>query len=584
MTRFICEGSFQKLTAGLVCLFVAALLVAPVPAMPPHPDLLKAAAAKGNPTTASVYISADAREAGVCAPDDFFKKYIEKKASSDVQLSPTAGSFRILALLVDFSDHAASVAPAFYDSLVFGSVGNTIKDYFDDISYGQLDLVTVNQPSSLGWQRAPQTYAYYVNGEKGIGSPPTNSQGLVADLVDLVDPIVDFSQYDNDGDGFVDVLLVIHSGTGAEMSGSFNDIHSHKWSLTAPRSKDGVNIYSYTVQPEFWLSPGDMTIGVYSHELCHGFGLPDLYDTDYSSNGIGDWGIMSFGSWNGPGGRGGSPANPCAWSRIEMGFASPTVVTSNVTGQAIGAVETGGAIFRLPSSGPNSEYFLVENRRRIGYDAYLPSEGLLIWHIDEAKTSNDAEWWPGQFPTSSHYLVALEQADGLFTLEQSDIYGNTGDAGDPFPGTSSNTSFNNGTTPNSDSYSAGSAITSVNNISAPAATMYADLIVGTIAAVDDYTQPELPNSIELSQNYPNPFNPNTFIEFSLERGAEVELIVYNLLGRKVKTLIDGYTAPGTTRIEWDATADGNSELASGVYFYKLSVEDKEQRKKMLLIR
>jgi len=584
MTRFIYERSFQKLTAGLVCLFVTALLVAPVPAMPPHPDLLKAAASKGNPTSIDVYISADAREAGVCAPDDFFKKYLEKRASGDVQLSPTAGSFRILALLVDFSDHTASVTPGFYDSLVFSSLGNTIKDYFDEISYSQIDLITVNQPSSLGWKRAPQTYAYYVNGEKGIGSYPTNSQGMVADLVDLVDPLVDFSQYDNDGDGYVDVLLVIHSGTGAEMSGSINDIHSHKWSLPSPRSKDGVYIYSYTVQPEFWLSPGDMTIGVYAHELCHGFGLPDLYDTDYSSNGIGDWGIMSFGSWNGPGGLGGSPAHPCAWSRIEMEFASPTLVTSNLTGQAIGAVETGGTIFRLPSSGLSSEYFLVENRRRVGYDTYLPSAGLLIWHIDSDKSNNDSEWWPGQFPTSSHYLVALEQADGLFTLEQSDMYGNTGDAGDPFPGTSAKTSFNNGSTPNSDSYSSGSAITSVNNISAPAATMYADLIVGTIAGIEGYSPEDLPNSITLSQNYPNPFNPSTLIEFSLERGAEVELSVYNLLGRKVKTLIDGYTAPGTTKIRWDATADSNEELASGVYFYKLSVEDEELRKKMLLIR
>ena len=114
--------------------------------------------------------------------------------------------------------------------------------------------------------------------------------------------------------------------------------------------------------------------------------------------------------------------------------------------------------------------------------------------------------------------------------------------------------------------------------------MYADLIVGTIAGIEGYTPEDLPNSITLSQNYPNPFNPSTFIEFSLERGAKVELSIYNLLGRKVTTLIDEYTAPGTTRIQWDATADGNEELASGVYFYKLSAEDEELGKKMLLIR
>ncbi|UCC45133.1 MAG: M6 family metalloprotease domain-containing protein, partial [Candidatus Zixiibacteriota bacterium] len=450
---------------------------------------------------------------------------------------------------------------------------------------GQLDIVTVNLPSTIGWTRAPQTYAYYVDGQRGIGTYPTNSQGLIEDLVDLVDGSVDFSQYDNDFDGDVDILLVIHSGTGAELSGLDTDIHSHKWSLPWPGvNKDGVNVYSYTIQPEFWLSPGDMTIGVYAHELCHGFGLPDLYDTDYSSNGIGDWGIMSFGSWNGPNNRGGSPAHPSAWSRVEMGFGNIVTVTSNMTNQAIAPVQTGGAIFRLPAvGGVAGEYFLVENRQQIGYDSYLPHNGLLIWHVDSAKADNTGEWWPGQ-PVTTHYKVALEQADGLWDIEHSDIYGNTGDMGDPFPGSSATTSFSTGSTPSSDSYTGGSSVTAVTNINEVGQTIFADLFMGVAAGVDDPGNGGLPQKAELSQNYPNPFNPTTRIEFWLQSGAEVELSVFNLLGRRVSTLLDRYVDAGQVLVEWDAVDDHGMPVASGIYFYTLKVDDLALTKKMALVR
>ncbi|MGE5692662.1 MAG: M6 family metalloprotease domain-containing protein, partial [Candidatus Zixiibacteriota bacterium] len=210
-----------------------------------------------------------------------------------------AGPFNMLVILVDFSDKNSQVAPVFFDSLLFAKTQNSVWRYYDENSYGTFDLVTVNYPTSTGWQRAPQASTWYANGVNGLGAYPQNAQKLVEEVVDLVNPVVNFANYDNNGDGYVDGIAVVHSGPGAELSGSPDDIWSHKWAIV-PRLRDGVYIFNYSMEPEYWMSAGDMTIGVYCHEFGHAIGgLPDLYDTDGGSQGIGRWSVMAGGSWNG---------------------------------------------------------------------------------------------------------------------------------------------------------------------------------------------------------------------------------------------------------------------------------------------
>ncbi len=560
------------LVTGVVWAVSSAALAAP-----PHPQLLEQNAAGKKVLPYFLEHIDEMYQKGICLPERIIKTHNDQGSA---QLASSAAvPFRVLAVLVKFSDHDSSVAASFFDSLVFSANGSSVHNYFSEISYVQLDLVTLNVPSSLGWRTAPQTYAYYVNGSNGTGGPyPNNTQKLVEDMVDQIDPLINFAQYDNDGNGFVDVLLVIHSGTGAEFSSSNNDIWSHKWSIT-PRPKDGVFISSYTVQPEFWINPGDMTIGVYAHELCHGFGLPDLYDTDFSSNGVGKWCIMSYGSWNGPYPGGSSPAHPCAWSRIEMGFAASTNITSNTNGVAINNVEQNSTIYRLWNSGNiGPEYFLVENRQKIGYDFNIPQAGLLIWHIDENKAANDQEWYPGQ-PGGTHYKVALEQADGLFEMEH-DI--DQGDAADPFPGTGNKTSFDAVSSPNSDSYISGISFVGVQNISAAGIVINADLIVGFAAGIED--DPTLPSSFDLEQNYPNPFNPNTTIGFTLPVSSQIKLEIYNLRGELTAVLAHGTYAAGAHIAVWDGRDKSGDAVASGIYFYRLLNDEEILSKKMLLIK
>lgn len=571
----------KRLTiCALTLLSVALIAHQAVMAAPPHPEL---ASRIQQGLVEEPYFLANLAQMRAKGISSGLGNSYRVPGSSDRQgLGKTAESeFRALALLVEFSDQPMRVQAEFFDSLIFGINGQTVRDYYGEVSHGQIDIVTVDLPTSTGWQTAPQTYEYYVNSRNGTGSYPRNSQKLVEDLVDGVDDQIDFSLYDNDGDGYVDVLMVIHAGTGAEFSGSDDDIWSHEWQIS-PRYKDGVAISTFTIQPEYWTRPGDMTIGVCCHELGHGFGLPDLYDTDYSSHGVGRWCLMSYGTWLGPSGRGSCPAHLSAWCKKELGVIEPVNPTGNVSGQEIPAVEDSAVAWRLWSAGTGgSEYFLLENRQKVGYDAYLPGHGLLIWHIDESRSGNSREFYPGMNP-QDHPLVALEQADGYFSLEKRI---DAGEGNDPFPGNGNRTEFSLLTVPSSESYLGGPTTVSVAEITEDNGVVTADLIVGLSGSSDgDDDDIPVPSVPTLAQNYPNPFNPSTTISFYLPDPAHVTLKVFDVRGRRVVTLVDNLGESGVTSIEWDGCDEDGKRAGSGVYFCRLQADGSESTSKMVLTR
>ncbi len=565
----------SKQTFGFLLLILFIFSIPNGAAMPPHPDVINISNSETNGSPGKI---------GINNPDPALNAPSKLLGASKAQIT---GSFKALAVLINFTDKTSSVDPTNFDTVLFVNQQGTVRHYYNDMSFDQLDIVTVNLPSATGWITAPQTYAYYCNGQSGTGSYPQNSQRLCENIVDQIDPIIDFSQYDNNGDGYVDALILIHTGPGAELFGpdSTDLIWSHKWSVS-PRSKDGVSIYEYTVQPEYWFNPGDITCGVFCHELGHIFGLPDLYDRDLSSNGVGRWSLMSYGSWLGPSGLGSVPAGLDAWSRIELGFNSYTNVSSNINGVSIANVEEGGPIFRLWSSGNiGNEFFLVENRQQIGYDTYLPSNGLLIWHIDETQagvfnSNNDNEWYPGH-TASGNYLVALEQSDGLFELDKKISKGNNTD---PFPGNNFITEFTPLTTPSSNNYDGDNTYVSIENISASGSTMTADFNVSLLSDIYDEFSMVRPTSFVLNQNFPNPFNPQTSIEIELSTRSSVKLNIYDILGRLVDTPLDGQLPTGTHKIEWNSDVDAENQLSSGIYIYKLITDFGTDSKTMILLK
>lgn len=376
-------------------------------------------------------------------------------------------------ILVDFADNVANVDDhpvAYYETVLFSEnefETGSMRDWHTENSRGE--LVMVGQV--VGWVRDPQTYAYYVAGRSGKGAYPRNSQRMVEDAVRLADRSIDFSDFDNDGDGAVDALLVVHAGPGAEYNdGNVNMIWSHSWQLGAHRLRlDGVMVDGYCTVPE----PCD--IGGPVHELAHAFfGLPDLYDRDYSSEGVGYWSVMAAGSW---GGRGTRPTHFDAWCKTQLGFVQPVRLSHDIERAIFPPVLTEGLVYQLWTRGQiGSQYFLVENRQDLGFDVALPGAGLCIYHVDDNMDWewNDDEWYPGH-ENQGHYLVAVEQADGDWDLEQNV---NAGDAGDPYPGSSANRTFDAGSRPNSRSYAAADTRVTLTNITANGQMVTCGITVG----------------------------------------------------------------------------------------------------------
>lgn len=371
--------------------------------------------------------------------------------------APLRGTVRVIVVLVDFSDKKMTQSKKHFEELFF-SLGTmatgSVRDYFQEVTHGLIDL----QGEVVGTYRMPRTVVEYAHGKSGIEIGPPNAHEMARDAVEAADPDVNFAPYDNDGNGYVDAFIVVHAGPGAEATLSANDIWSHKSTFEGGAyAADGTNVYAYLTVPE------DAKIGVCAHELGHLlFGWPDLYDTDRSSNGIGNWCLMAGGTWNGGGDR---PAHPSAWCKAHQGWVSVTNRTANGDATFLDVKESHD-VTRLWKNGETSqEYFLVENRQKTGFDDQLPDDGLLIWHIDDAIATNRDE---------RHPKVALEQADGKRDLE---LRVNRGDGGDPYPGSSNNRAFDANSTPSSKSYAGVDTCVAVGSISDSGPTMTAHLQV-----------------------------------------------------------------------------------------------------------
>ncbi len=443
-------------------------------AAPPHPETVARLQAEGK-LQEYINMIASARERGVDAPE-------APRVKSTLTTAIEFDTINVAVLLVDFSDHPWStgyVTPntAAFDSILFSqnrlNPTGSMTEYFQEVSYNKLFVTG----TVFGVYRMPQTYAFYVNGEGGTGSTyPNNSRGLVVDAVTTANNAgVDFSLFDTWGqlgisDGYVDAVLIVHAGYGAEGTGAATDMHSHKWELGPyMQTIDGVHINVFTVQPEEYYGLRQASpIGIFCHEFGHVLGLPDLYDIDYipeTSKGLGKWSLMSSGVYLA---QGKVPAQLDAWCKIYAGFVDPIEVSANLIGAPIPQVESNATIYKLWRQDVyGDEYFLVENRQKTGFDAYLPGEGLLIYHVDDGAT----------FPNIdvNHYHVALEQADGLRQLELHAT--NEGDVYDPFPGGFNRRSFDDHSVPSSRAYDGSITQVSVWDISDSDSLMTANLDV-----------------------------------------------------------------------------------------------------------
>jgi immune inhibitor A len=351
-----------------------------------------------------------------------------------------------LALLVDFGDNKGVRPAAEFQQMLFDPTNpDSMTNLYREMSHGLLDV----SGDVVGYVRVPNSYAYYTAGDSGTGNTyPHNTPGLLFDALTAYCKTDSLGRFDTDGDGFVDGIFLIHAGGGAEAEPDptkrKNMIWSHKWTLPQAFVNQGVKVFAYSTEPE------DGRVGVFAHEFGHVLGLPDLYDTSYRSEGVGNWCLMGGGSW---GGNGNKPTRMSCWCLSKLGWiklvnaksARYTLDTLENDRTACLRVWTGGK-----STGP--EYFLLENKQATGRDGALPGSGLAVWHIDEARSDNT---------NPLAYKVGLMQADGKRDLE---LAKNGGDANDVYPGKPRKTAFNDKTKPASrahDGSSTGVALSAI---------------------------------------------------------------------------------------------------------------------------
>ena len=370
------------------------------------------------------------------------------------QRFPSKGKRHVLVLLIQFKDQDSTFSRVNFSNMLnqHGYNGtNSFADYYKANSFGNLQL----DCDVFGWYTSKNNMSSYghTNGDSYAGY-------LVAEAIDAAHNAgVDFSKYDNDGDGNVDGLIVVHSGVGAETSLDYKNIWSNASDLTwigESKQYNSVTISHYTVQAEEQGSNTMNGIGVFCHEFGHLLGLPDLYNTkvtngDYESAGVGDYDVMAGGSYLN---KAATPASFCAFVKTYFKWVTPVVVNS-AGPYTLKPAALNAKIYKFKTPVSN-EYYLLENRYPVGFDSALPSTGLAIWHIDSKVMDPAGSAWSTYNNVESDLTdpgVYLEQADGNFQLDKNTASGgNRGDGGDLFPGSSGNTSFNDKTTPNANTW------------------------------------------------------------------------------------------------------------------------------------
>jgi M6 family metalloprotease-like protein len=379
---------------------------------------------------------------------------------------------------------------SYWHNLAFGPFPSA-ADYYGQASYGQLHIVPAQENSGtpndgvVGWIRVGLPHPNTGGSSANIGSS-LNAAFVTATLQAVAaSGAVNFAAFDTNHDGILSpnelrLVVVVAGYEGAFPGAPTPNVWAHASScLTPDLTLQGVQVFpcsqssGYVMMGEWEKGTGSnhaAALGTVVHELGHNFGLIDLY------NSAGRWSVMGGGDSNTTDGvRGDLPALPDAWSRAFLGWAVPQQVSGQNLGAGIPQAENSPVVFQLlPNPGGmdgqpgmqagTGEYFLVENRQLVGYDAGLPGCGLLIWHIDEGALGSLDPNRPA---------VTLVQADGLNDIGVQN--NNFGDAADPFPGTSGNRSWGISTNPSSALFSGQASGAAVDHISDCAPMMSADL-------------------------------------------------------------------------------------------------------------
>lgn len=310
----------------------------------------------------------------------------------------------------------------------------SVQQYFRENSLGQY------QPTFdlVGPVTVSQNMAYY--GGNNASGNDKNPQAMITEACKLVKDSINYADYDADNDGNVDYIYVIYAGYGeADSQGEMpNAIWPHSSSIpTLTLDNKQISLYACGCELSYFSKLHD-GIGTFCHEFSHVLGLPDIYETTgqtvYKTSGT--WDIMDYGVYNNDGN---TPCGYTAYERFFMGWTQP-VLLDTAQNDTLPALASTGKAYMITADGTSNlngtnpkptEFYLLENRQRVGWDAYLMGQGMLITKV----RYNASIWSDNSVNNNNDLHMDIIEADGIQSEwdPTGQDYGWYGKQGDCFP-------------------------------------------------------------------------------------------------------------------------------------------------------
>lgn len=386
----------------------------------------------------------------------------ESVPSPSRSIFPHTGSPKVAVILADFSDakfaHDDATTKNIFDAYLNAdgapSVGDetidntqrlsnnhgSVKKYFKDMSYGQF---------------TPQFDVYgpvhLTNDTKHYGEGNDYMSRFIPDVCAAANDEIDYSQYDANGDGYVDLVYVVYAGYSASFTGNSSDCLWPKSGVISGGTYDGVQVYRYGINGELNGNAENPTyingIGLFCHEFSHCLGLYDLYPTSasaqVSNQGMEDFSIMDGGEYVS---NGYCPTAYTAWEREAMGWLTIEELTeAQEVKDVLPLSQEGAKAYRIRNTQEpdGKEYYMLENIQNEGWNAKLGKSGLrphglMITHVDNVSsllTSNTIN------STKGHPRMTVIPANGNLASSYVDDDYRSKMVDNLFPGTTGATSF-----------------------------------------------------------------------------------------------------------------------------------------------